>query len=316
MTRPLRLGVMCAVFQDDQLLLSQRGDLRVWALPGGRLDSGERFVEAAAREVREETGLEAQVEGPIGLYYLAGWRRLNVLFAARAKGGTLRAVTAETRDNRFFALNDLPAMPLRMIAEDAVRFGRDATGYRAAARIVQTAPAELRRLRLRLALRWLGNALRGRREPHFARFTVQAAAVIGQEGGQRILTLRREKADGMIETHALPRVICHGDQAPWQTLAAFLEARCGVRAELQFVGLWQDAAHDRVEIIFAAVVPPQELIRTGTWSLPRNSVLIDRDRRFVQRVLADLAADIPLGRRVWIEDAREAEALPPVVHRI
>src|SRR5512138_971831 len=87
---PLRLGVMCTVSQDKRLLLSRRGDLNVWALPGGRLDAGERLAEAAAREVEEETGLTVQPLHPIGLYYLAGWQRMNVLYAAKPTGGSLK----------------------------------------------------------------------------------------------------------------------------------------------------------------------------------------------------------------------------------
>jgi ADP-ribose pyrophosphatase YjhB (NUDIX family) len=70
----LRLGVVCAVVDDEgRLLLSQRGDLGVWGLPGGRLDAGERLDAAAAREVLEETGVVVKVERAVGLYYLAGW---------------------------------------------------------------------------------------------------------------------------------------------------------------------------------------------------------------------------------------------------
>ncbi len=75
---------------NGDLLLSRRGDLNTWALPGGRLDPGERLEDAAAREVRRKPASPHRSSAAVALYYLDGWQRMNVLFAGFPLGGELR----------------------------------------------------------------------------------------------------------------------------------------------------------------------------------------------------------------------------------
>ncbi|MDP9143811.1 MAG: NUDIX domain-containing protein [Actinomycetota bacterium] len=58
------VGVGVAVVDDGRILLVQRGHepaRGLWAVPGGKVDFGERLRDAAVREVREETGLLVDV---------------------------------------------------------------------------------------------------------------------------------------------------------------------------------------------------------------------------------------------------------------
>ncbi len=56
------VGVVC--LRGDEVLLIRRGRPPregEWSLPGGRIEPGERAVDAGLRELREETGVEARI---------------------------------------------------------------------------------------------------------------------------------------------------------------------------------------------------------------------------------------------------------------
>lgn len=67
---PLILTGSTVIVEDPhgQILLQRRIDTGLWGIPGGSMELGESFEEAAIREVREETGLDVEHLSLLGLY--------------------------------------------------------------------------------------------------------------------------------------------------------------------------------------------------------------------------------------------------------
>lgn len=102
-----RIGVNALVFDDGRVLLAHRRDIDWWNLPGGGMEIGETLAEAVRREVREETGLEVQVERLVGVYSKPQKQEVVLTFRCRVTGGTLQA-TEESRACNYFPPDALP----------------------------------------------------------------------------------------------------------------------------------------------------------------------------------------------------------------
>lgn len=53
---------------EGRVLLLRRATEDTWGIPGGGLEAGESWVDAALRECREETGWLARIDGLLGIY--------------------------------------------------------------------------------------------------------------------------------------------------------------------------------------------------------------------------------------------------------
>lgn len=86
------VSVAAVIVDDEQrVLLVQRRDNGHWEPPGGVLETHERIEDGLRREVREETGLDIEVERLSGIYKNVAQGILAIVFRARQSGGSLTA---------------------------------------------------------------------------------------------------------------------------------------------------------------------------------------------------------------------------------
>jgi 8-oxo-dGTP pyrophosphatase MutT (NUDIX family) len=111
---------------------TRRGEL-VWGLAKGAIEPEETDEEAAVREVREETGLEAEVESDLGdIRYFYVWEGVRVrkrvhFFLMRATGGDVADHDNEMEDVRWFPM----------------RAARKRAAYRGEREVIERATARL-----------------------------------------------------------------------------------------------------------------------------------------------------------------------------
>jgi ADP-ribose pyrophosphatase YjhB (NUDIX family) len=114
--KPAPVACAGAIVHDGagRLLLIRRGrppGVGTWSLPGGRLEPGETAAAAAAREVREETGLLVEVGEVLITAVIADGAYYVQDFAARVVGGELCAGD-DASDVRWVDADELATLPL------------------------------------------------------------------------------------------------------------------------------------------------------------------------------------------------------------
>lgn len=133
-----RLAGYAVITRGDEILLTWFNGARPgWSLPGGGIEFEESVEEGVEREVKEETGYDIEVGGPIVTDSFTDtdperarpFKSVRILYAAEIVGGTLGTLeVGGTTDRaewiRFQDLDDLDDHPHADIVDLAVSLAR------------------------------------------------------------------------------------------------------------------------------------------------------------------------------------------------
>jgi ADP-ribose pyrophosphatase YjhB (NUDIX family) len=120
-TRIVPGGVAVIVDERGRVLLQRRADSGNWSLPGGTMEVGETLEHCVIREVREETGLDVEITGLVGVYTDPGHviayadgevrQQFSLVFRARVVGGGLSR-SEESTDLRHVDPAEFDTLPI------------------------------------------------------------------------------------------------------------------------------------------------------------------------------------------------------------
>lgn len=104
--------------EEGRILLQKRREQQEWGFPGGALELGESLVEAAQREIFEETGFHVTIERLSGVYskYEEVYPNGDVaqpivhFFVCQINGGQLTIDPDESLDIAFFERDQMPKL--------------------------------------------------------------------------------------------------------------------------------------------------------------------------------------------------------------
>lgn len=125
-------AVMMAVDARRRILLVRQYRLPVradlWELPAGRLDPGEKPLEAAKRELREETGYRARRwKKLISFYPSPGYvsEKMTIFLATELTAGEAQPMEDERIQTRWFPARQVE----QMIRTNKIQDGKTLIGY-------------------------------------------------------------------------------------------------------------------------------------------------------------------------------------------
>ena len=122
-----KVDVRAAVFDGDRILLVREREDGCWTLPGGWADIGSSPTENVIREVKEESGYDAEVVKLAAVYDRnkhghppIPFHAYKLFFVARLVGGAA-AQSVETDGADFFAESNIPPLSLTRVTAAEIR---------------------------------------------------------------------------------------------------------------------------------------------------------------------------------------------------
>ncbi|WP_280442670.1 NUDIX hydrolase [Nocardia brasiliensis] len=129
-----------ALVRDGQgrILMIRRTDNDKYSIPGGGQEVGETVTEAVVREVQEETGIDVEVTGMIGVFSDPGHvisyddgevrQEFSICFDANPVGGELRP-SSESKEVKWVEPQDLSTLDIhpsiRLRIQEGIRDRRE-----------------------------------------------------------------------------------------------------------------------------------------------------------------------------------------------
>jgi ADP-ribose pyrophosphatase len=119
-------AVMMAMDEKDRILLVRQyrlpAEKRLWELPAGKVDDGEKPLQAAKRELTEETGYSAKTWTKLASFFVSpGYvqERMTIFLATDLKSGKATPMDDERIEVRWFKKKELGDMIREGKIEDA-----------------------------------------------------------------------------------------------------------------------------------------------------------------------------------------------------